>query len=102
MTLVEDPGDLAQSTVLSTVSVLALDCGTAPESGFLILSLVSRLYPELKVVLVNGRLSQSEIAEAYRRGACDYLSEQVESELTVERIESLCRQYRPTSVGLTQ
>jgi DNA-binding NtrC family response regulator len=102
VTLVENPCDLAESTVLSTVSVLALDCGTAPESGLITLSLVTRLYPQLRVVLVNGKLSQSEIAEAYRRGACDYLSQQVAPELTVERIESLCRQAQPTAKGLTQ
>lgn len=102
MTLVENPSDLVQSTVLSTVSVLALDCGTASESGLMTLSLVSRLYPQLLVVLVNGRLSQGEIAEAYRRGACDYLSQQVEPELTIERIESLCSRATPYEEGLTQ
>lgn len=102
VTLVENPSDLVQSTVLSTVSVLALDCGTAPESGLMTLSLVSRLYPQLLVVLVNGRLSQGEIVEAYRRGACDYLSQQVEPDLTIERIESLCSRATPYEEGLTQ
>lgn len=102
MTLVENPLDLTHSTVLSTVSVLALDCGTEPERGLMTLSLVSKLYPLMRVVLVNGRLSQSEIADAYRRGACDYLSQQVEPELTIERIESLCRQAHPTVEGPLQ
>jgi DNA-binding NtrC family response regulator len=102
VTLVEKPSDLVQSTVLSMVSVLALDCGTAPESGLMTLSLVSRLYPQLLVVLVNGRLSQGEIAETYRRGACDYLLQQVEPELTRERIESLCSRATPYEEGLTQ
>jgi DNA-binding NarL/FixJ family response regulator len=91
VTLVRQPVDLAKSTVLSTASVLAIDCGDSPESGLITLALVSRLYPQLRVVLVNGRLSQGEIAEAFRRGACDYLSSQVDPELTAERIESLCR-----------
>lgn len=91
VTLVQQPGDLAKSAVLSTASVLAMDCGDSPETGLITLALVARLYPQLRVLLVNGRLSQGEIAEAFRRGACDYLSSQVDPELTTERIESLCR-----------
>jgi DNA-binding NarL/FixJ family response regulator len=91
VTLVEHPADLVRSSALSTACVLALDCGDSPETGLITLALVARLYPRLRVLLVNGRLSQGEIAEAFRRGACDYLSSQVEPALTAERIESLCR-----------
>ena len=91
VTLVQRPEDLARSAILSTASVLAMDCGDSPETGLITLALVARLYPQLRVLLVNGRLSQGEIAEAFRRGACDYLSSQVDPELTAERIESLCR-----------
>lgn len=91
VTLVRRPEDLARSVVLSTASVLAMDCGDSPETGLITLALVARLYPQLRVLLVNGRLSQGEIAEAFRRGACDYLPSQVDPELTAERIESLSR-----------
>ncbi len=96
VTLVQRPADLAKSTVLATASVLAMDCGDSPEAGLITLALVARLYPQLRVLLVNGKLSQGEIAEAFRRGACDYLSSQVDPELTAERIESLCRR---SSIG---
>ena len=102
VTLVRQPADLAKSTVLSTVSVLAIDCGDSPEAGLITLAIVSRLYPQLRVLLVNGRLSQGEIAEAFRRGACDYLSSQVDPELTAERIESLCRRANVIERSLTQ
>ena len=102
VTLVRQPADLAKSAVLSTASVLAIDCGDSPESGLITLALVSRLYPQLRVVLVNGRLSQGEIAEAFRRGACDYLSSQVDPELTAERIESLCRRSNVGERSLPQ
>lgn len=102
VTLIEQPGDLMQSTVLATASVLALDCGDSPETGLVTLSLVSRLYPQLRVLLVNGTLSQGEIAEAFRRGACDYLPQQVNPELTAERIESLCRRPHLQEGSLTQ
>ena len=91
VTLVQRPEDLAVTAVLSTASVLAMDCGDAPETGLITLALVARLYPKVRVLLVNGRLSQGEIAEAFRRGACDYLSSQVDPDLTAERIEALCR-----------
>ncbi len=102
VTLVRQPVDLAKSTVLSTASVLAIDCGDSPESGLMALALVSRLYPQLRVLLVNGRLSQGEIAEAFRRGACDYLSSQVDPKLTAERIESLCRRSQFVERSLPQ
>ena len=102
MTLVRQPVDLAKSTVLSTASVLAIDCGDSPESGLMTLALVSRLYPKLRVLLVNGRLSQGEIAEAFRRGACDYLSSQVDPKLTAERIASLCRRSNFVERSLPQ
>ena len=102
VTLVRQSADLAKSTVLSTVSVLAIDCGDSPESGLITLALVARLYPQLRVLLVNGRLSQGEIAEAFRRGACDYLSSQVDPELTAERIESLCRRSNFVERSLPQ
>jgi DNA-binding NarL/FixJ family response regulator len=102
VTLVERPADLAKSAVLSTASVLAMDCGDSPETGLITLTLVSRLYPQLRVLLVNGRLSQGEIAEAFRRGACDYLSSQVDPELTAERIESLCRRSNFVERSLQQ
>ena len=102
VTLVPWPADLAKSAVLSTASVLAMDCGDSPEAGLITLGLVARLYPQLRVLLVNGRLSQGEIAEAFRRGACDYLSSQVDPELTAERIESLCRRSNPVERSLPQ
>lgn len=102
VTLVGQPVDLAKSTVLSTATVLAIDCGDSPESGLITLALVSRLYPRLRVLLVNGRLSQGEIAEAFRRGACDYLSSQVDPKLTAERIESLCRRATAAERSLPQ
>lgn len=102
VTLVPWPADLAKSAVLSTASVLAMDCGDSPETGLIALALVARLYPQLRVLLVNGRLSQGEIAEAFRRGACDYLSSQVDPELTAERIESLCRRSNPVERSLPQ
>lgn len=102
VTLVQRPADLAKSVVLSTASVLAMDCGDSPETGLITLALVAQLYPQLRVLLVNGRLSQGEIAEAFRRGACDYLSSQVDPELTAERIESLCRRSNFVERSLPQ
>jgi DNA-binding NarL/FixJ family response regulator len=102
VTLVERTADMAKSAVLSTASVLAMDCGDSPETGLITLTLVSRLYPQLRVLLVNGRLSQGEIAEAFRRGACDYLSSQVDPELTAERIESRCRRSNFVERSLQQ
>ena len=77
--------------VLASAAVLALDCGSRVEHVLEALAPLAALHPGVAVVLVNGKLSQSEIAEAYRRGACDYFSQGASWELVADRIDHLCR-----------
>ena len=50
------------------------------------------IYPDLCVVLVNGGLTQNEIAEAFEAGVRDYFSYQDNVLLLVERVQHLCRE----------
>ena len=98
VTIIEPLGLLYHSEViLSTVSVLILDCGEGSRIGIEALRVVRGIYPDLCVVLVNGGLTQNEIAEAFEAGVRDYFSYQDNVLLLVERVQHLCRQRQRES-----
>ena len=98
VTIIEPLGLLYHSAViLSTVSVLILDCGEGSRMGIEALRVVRGIYPDLCVVLVNGGLTQNEIAEAFEVGVRDYFSYQDNVLLLVERVQHLCRQRQRES-----
>jgi len=94
VTIVEPVELLADNGLLATVDVVALDCGGQPRSAANLIRSFRAIYPELRFVLVNGGLSQTEIANAFREGAEDYFSPECGAELPVERIEHICRRLR--------
>jgi DNA-binding NarL/FixJ family response regulator len=99
VTVVEPIDLLLRNAVLSTVSVLVLDCTDGGAVGIEALRALKRTYPRLCVVLVNGGLTQNEIAAAFREGARDYFSHHYNTQLLVERVQYLCRQVRRVHDG---
>ena len=83
------------------VDVVALDCGGQPRSGANLIRSFRATYPELRFVLVNGGMSQTEIANAFREGADDYFSEECGTALLIERIEHICRRLRESRSKLS-
>ena len=94
VTIVERLRMLYANSILTTASVLVLDCGEEPEWGLSAVKGLRRVYPDVNIVLVNGGLSPAEIAEAFRAGVRDYFSHQSNAALVVERVQNLCRQAR--------
>ena len=94
VTIVEPVELLADNGLLATVDIVALDCSGQPRSGANLIRSFRATYPELRFVLVNGGLSQTEIANAFREGAEDYFSSECGTDLLVERIEHICRRLR--------
>ena len=92
VTVIERLDMLWPNSILATATVLVLDCGENADSGMQALRALRTMYPELFVVLVNGGLSQHEIAIAFREGATDYFSCHSNAALVVERVQYLCRQ----------
>ncbi len=92
LTLVRDLDLLWPSALLSSVAVLALDMGVDINGGLALVGLLTEAYPALRIVVINGRLSQNEIAEAFQRGACDYFAASSCRDLVVERLVWLSRQ----------
>ncbi len=98
VTIIEPLGLLYQSSIiLSTVSVLVLDCAEGSRIGIEALRVVRRIYPDLCVVLVNGGLTQNEIAEAFEAGVRDYFSYEDSVVMLVERVRYLCHQTQRES-----
>ncbi len=91
VTLIRDLDLLWPSALLSTASVLALDIGGDVNGGLALVQLLTERHPALRIILINGRLSQSEIAEAFKRGVCDYFASTARAGLVVERLVSLAR-----------
>lgn len=89
VTLIERIRLLAHSTLLSTSDVLILDCSSPQESGLGVVPVVKRAHPKLIMILVDGGLTQKQIASAFRQGIHDYFSEPYETNLLVERLTSL-------------
>lgn len=101
VTIVEPVELLADNGLLGTVDVVALDCGGQPRSGANLIRSFRATYPELRFVLVNGGMSQTEIANAFREGADDYFSEECGTALLIERIEHICRRLRESRSKLS-
>jgi DNA-binding NarL/FixJ family response regulator len=97
VTMIERARLLFANSILATASVVVLDCGEEPRLGLNAVKVLRRVYPDVDVVLVNGALTPSEIAEAFREGVRDYFSHQSSADLVVERVQSLCRQARRAS-----
>jgi DNA-binding response OmpR family regulator len=94
VTVIETYDLLLRNAVLSTVDVLLLDCEEGSEVGIETLRALRRRHPEVCVVLVNGGLTQNEIAAAFREGVRDYFSHHFNVPLLVERVRYLCTQSR--------
>ena len=94
VTVIENLGLLYSNSILATASVLVLDCGDHPDAGIGAVRGLKTIYPDLRVVLVNGGMAPNEIAEAFREGATDYFSHHSNPDLVLERIEHLCRQVK--------
>jgi DNA-binding response OmpR family regulator len=94
VTVIETFDLLLRNSILSTVDVLLLDCEEGGELAIETLRTLKRRHRGLCVVLVNGGLTQNEIAAAFREGVRDYFSHHFNVPLLVERVRYLCSQSR--------
>lgn len=96
VTLTKPEHLLSDSSVLTTVDILVLDCNNFKSlSSDLItfLKKVRKAFPRLCTVVVNGGLSQQDIAGAFREGISDYFPDPYEIKLILERLEFLTRKF---------
>jgi hypothetical protein len=99
VTVIESFDLLLRNDVLSSVDVLLLNCEEGGEAALETLRSVKRKFPKLCVVLVNGGLTQNEIAAGFREGVKDYFPHHFNVPLLVERVQYLCSQSRRNTMN---
>ena len=89
---------LLRHSFLNSTHLLVVDC--CENAGIVteILPLLRQRYPDLCVILVDGGLSQKQIASAFQEGVKDYFASPYDVELLVERMDFLCMKLG-TKVG---
>ena len=92
VTLLERIELLVRRSFLSGTHLLVLDCSENAELLSEVLPRLKEEFPDLCVVLVDGGLSQKQIAASFKEGVQDYFADPYDAELLRERMDSLCAQ----------
>jgi DNA-binding response OmpR family regulator len=82
---------LHDSDVLERADLLVLDAGGIRVMLPWFLRSLRRRRPDLKIVLVNGGLTEHDKADAFTLGVLDYFPSSYQADLLVERLEALGR-----------
>ena len=96
VTLTKSEHLLSDSSLLRTVDILVLDCNnfeTLNSDLITFLKKVKAAFPRLCTVVINGGLSQQDIAGAFQEGISDYFSDPYEIKLILERLEFLIKKF---------
>jgi DNA-binding response OmpR family regulator len=96
LTLIEsfDPADLAREGVLTSASLIVVDCGGCAGDVARVIRAIramKKAHSGLTVLLVGGGLQQAKVIKAYKGGIDDYFPVPYEARLLVERIVALCQ-----------
>jgi DNA-binding response OmpR family regulator len=89
VTLVESIHLLSLSPILPGTDMVVLDCSGNHERGLQLVPWLNSHFPQLVIVLVNGGLTQEQIASAFKEGAKDYFSDPYDVKLLAERVNAL-------------
>ena len=92
VSLISKVGLDSEAALLDLVNVLVIACEDRNEFDILF-SRVKKLttnFRHLRVVLVNGGLTQNQVVIGFRQGIRDYFRTPYDTELLVERIQYLC------------
>ena len=85
---------LSRHAILARADVLVLDSRESSRFSLKVLAFLQKRFPALHVVLVNGGLTQQQIADAYLAGVKDYFSDPYDRRLLADRLQVLGRQNR--------
>ena len=97
LTLVADPRQLL-TEAMARMSVLALEHGGTDQTLELITRLRS-LHAELDIILINGGVTQDQVALAFKGGVRDYFPTPYDRRLLAERMDGLARAQRRRTPG---
>jgi DNA-binding response OmpR family regulator len=85
------PQQLADGAVLQRIDLLVLDAEGIRATLPWLLRMLRRRRPDLKIVLIDGGLSEQDKADAFTLGVVDYFPASCAVGLLVERLEALGR-----------
>lgn len=80
---------IQEESVLDKADVLFIEHSNIEGDVHTCLKGVQFMYPQVTIILLNGKLTQDQIAEAFRAGAADYFPEPHHLELLMERVQYL-------------
>jgi CheY-like chemotaxis protein len=87
----------ASPAVMDIIDVLVLEANASADAVTGIVTALRQRYPRITLVLVNGGLTQLEIAELFRLGVVDYFAAPWDDALLAERIDVLAARHRADS-----
>ncbi len=90
VTLVERVDYLSRPSNLAKTQLMVMDCSQSGDNVLDGLPGLKREFSDLDLLLVDGGLSQKQIAQAFEDGVKDYFSAPYPVDLLIERIDSLC------------
>lgn len=91
VSLIEEQTRLHDSDVLDRVDLLVLDAAGMDAMLPWFLRSLRRRRPDLKIVLVDGELTEHDKADAFTQGVLDYFPSSHQADLLAERLEVLGR-----------
>ena len=81
-------------SVMETLDVLVLEANAGRDELTHVVAQLRQRHPRMTLVLVNGGLTQLEIAELFRLGLADYFATPWDAALLAERIDVLAARHR--------
>ena len=90
VTLIESIEFLSEIDRLSQVRLMVMDCSQDGDAALEGLPELKQEFSDLCILLVDGELSQKQIAKAFQDGVKDYFAAPYEVDLLAERIDYLC------------
>ena len=96
VTLLEQVDRLRQCEFLKNTHLIVLDCSRNAQTALRVLPRLTEELPELCVVLVDGGISQQQVASAFEDGVKDYFAEPYDIDLLAERIDAFEREVGRT------
>ena len=86
---------------IAMVDVLVLEAHADRDDLTQLVARLRQQYPQLTLVLVDGGLTQLEIAELFRLGVADYFATPWHNALLAERIDVLAMRHRVGTFNAT-
>lgn len=94
VSLVARLAQLHDSELVDSADAVVIDCGGTADAWLDALREVRRRVPSAPVILLDGGITQEQVASGLGSGAVDYFPEPYPADLLLQRVEVLAQQGR--------